>query len=577
MRVFTKYQGYNHQYTVMKVISKTAETCTFAWKKTEDSQPVTVSLAQYFREVYNIRLQFAKAPVVETSRKTFLPIELLWVKPGQRYGRLLSPQQTSLMIRTAASPPIKNKALIANYLRSDKSDFQLLRSFDITLNKELERVEAHMCEPPSLMCGRGNVCQPVRGAWRHNDKFQVVKGVQHCIAVNMDRNANLMEAWKTLSFGLQRIIPMPRLNDVKMVPSNTSRLEVDLTNAVMAGRRSNVRYDIVFVFISGRDPGEYKEIKRVTDKLKLPSQCIVTFTMNKMAKKGYFSNIAQKINAKLGGVNQVCVRPPTQLADVMICGADVTHPMPGEKSMSIASIVGTYDKDFMQYAGEARVQESGKEVITDVVSMMEGLFDNYYRKNKKVPQSLLFFRDGVGDSMFELVLREEIPKIYVAFHRSFPTYPKELKVTFLICQKRHSVKFFPEARDSDRNGNVNPGLVVDKDIVNKETTEFYLQSHATINGTGRPCRYTVLVDDNNMGLEELENLTFSLSHLFTRCMRSIGIVAPARYAHLLCFHTRDILKVSEGDDSSSTSSSVSQAAVRNFDFDPLLKEKMFYV
>ena len=575
--MFTKYQGYKHKYTIMKVIPKTAETCTFQWKKTEDSEPVTVSLAEYFKETYHIRLQFAKAPVVETSRKTYLPIELLWVAPGQRYGRLLSPQQTSTMIRAAASPPIKNKALIANYLRSDKSDFQLLRSFDITLNKELEKVEAHMCEPPSLMCGRGNICEPVKGAWRHNDKFQVVKSVKHCIAVNMDRNANLVEAWKTLSFGLQRIIPMPRLADVKMVPSGASRLETDLTNAVMAGRSSGIRYDIVFVFISGRDPGEYKEIKRVTDKLKLPSQCIVTSTMNRMAKKGYFSNIAQKINAKLGGVNQVCARPPTKLTDVMICGADVTHPMPGEKSMSIASIVGTYDKDFMQYAGEARVQESGKEVITDMVGMMEGLFDNYYRKTKKVPQSLLFFRDGVGDSMFELVLRKEIPKIYVAFHRSFPNYPKELKVTFLICQKRHSVKFFPDAKDSDRNGNVNPGLVVDKDIVNKETTEFYLQSHATINGTGRPCRYTVLVDDNNIGLEELENLTFSLSHLFTRCMRSIGIVAPARYAHLLCFHTRDILKVSEGDDSSSTSSNASLAAIRNFDFDPLLKEKMFYV
>ena len=575
--MYTKYQGYNHQYTVMKVISKTADTCIFPWKKTEDSEPVMTSLTQYFNEVYHIRLQYSKAPVVETPRKTYLPIELLFVKPGQRYGRLLSPQQTSTMIRAAASPPIKNKALIANYLRSDKSDFQLLRSFDISLNKELEKVEAHMCEPPSLLCGRGNVCQPVRGAWRHNDKFQVGKSVRNCIAVNLDRSANLMEAWKSLSFGLQRIIPMPRLADVKMVPSSANRLEVDLTNAVTAGRRSNIRYDIVFVFISGRDPSEYKEIKRVTDKLKLPSQCIVTFTMNKMGKKGYFSNIAQKINAKLGGVNQVCASPPTKLADVMICGADVTHPMPGEKSMSIASIVGTYDKDFMQYAGEAHVQRRGKEVITDMVGMMEGLFNNYYRKNSKVPQSLLFFRDGVGDTMFNLVLREEIPKIYIAFHRCFPTYPKELKVTFLICQKRHSVKFFPEAKDSDRNGNVNPGLVVDKDIVNKETTEFYLQSHATINGTGRPCRYTVLVDDNNISLGDLENLTFSLSHLFTRCMRSIGIVAPARYAHLLCFHTRDILKMSDGDDTSSTSSNASRTAVRNFDFDPLLKEKMFYV
>ena len=107
--MYTKYQGYNHQYTVMKMISKTADTCIFPWKKTEDSEPVMTSLTQYFNEVYHIRLQYSKAPVVETPRKTYLPIELLFVKPGQRYGRLLSPQQTSTMIRAAASPPIKNK------------------------------------------------------------------------------------------------------------------------------------------------------------------------------------------------------------------------------------------------------------------------------------------------------------------------------------------------------------------------------------------------------------------------------------------------------------------------------------
>ena len=40
---------------------------------------------------------------------------------------------------------------------------------------------------------------------------------------------------------------------------------------------------------------------------KVPSQCIVCSKM--MIGKGYASNIAQKINAKLGGKNCVCASP----------------------------------------------------------------------------------------------------------------------------------------------------------------------------------------------------------------------------------------------------------------------------
>lgn len=268
----------------------------------------------------------------------------------------------------------------------------------------------------------------------------------------------------------------------------------------------------------------------------------------------------------------------------MVCGADVTHPMPGEKCVSVASVVATFDKDFTQYAGEAHVQERGREVITDMVNMMESLFNNYYRKNNRPPQSVVFFRDGVGDQMFELLLREEIPKIYIAFHRVFPTYPNELKLTFVICQKRHTVKFFPERSGADKNGNAVPGLVVDSTIVSKDTTEFYLQSQASIKGTGRSCRYTMLVDDNSFQLGEFESFTFALCHLFNRCTRSIGICAPARYAHLLCFRARDILRVSDGDDTTSSSSTVSKSSVKAdlanlqaFDFDYTMKDKMFYV
>ena len=59
-------------------------------------------------------------------------------------------------------------------------------------------------------------------------------------------------------------------------------------------------------------------------------------------------------------------------------------------------------------------------------------------------------------------------------------------------------------------------------------------------------------------------------------MCSIGICAPARYAHLLCFRARDILRVSDGDDSASVSSKIAESEIA-FDFDYSMKDKMFYV
>lgn len=549
------------------------------------------TVAEYYKKTYKINLRYPKAPLMETSRKTFVPIELLYVKPNQRYNHLLSPYQTSQMIlvrkevksdsQTTASPPAQNKRVISDYLQSEKSKFRLLSSFEMSIGQTLEKVDAFVLPTPKMQCGTQRNIDPVNGAWRNNDKFEVQKPIKNCITVFLDTRANVNECTHAFFGELNKIIPVPPQAQMPILKSSLQRLEVDLRNQVTAGARKNITYDIIFVFISGNSTQEYKEIKRITDTvLMIPSQCIVTRTMQKMVKRGYCSNIAQKINAKLGGKNQVCTGRLINLNDVMVCGADVTHPMPGEKCMSIASVVGTFDKDFTQYAGEAHIQGRGQEIITDMVAMMENLFNNYYRKNNKVPTSVVFYRDGVGDGMFSLLLREEVPKIYIAFHRCFPTYPYELKLTFVVCQKRHTVKFFPDRQGSDKNGNAVPGLVVDQGIVSKEHTEFYLQSQATIKGTGRSCRYTTLIDDNNLTVEALESFTFAMCHLFNRCMRSIGICAPARYAHLLCFRARDILRVSEGDDSVSSSSKGSKFSTESeicFDFDGSMKDKMFYV
>ena len=68
-------------------------------------------------------------------------------------------------------------------------------------------------------------------------------------------------------------------------------------------------------------------------------------------------------------------------------------------------------------------------------------------------------------------------------------FPKKssVPVTFIVVGKRHHVQFFPHDPshpDNLRNGNCPPGMVVDTDdISHPYLTDFYLMSHAAIQGS----------------------------------------------------------------------------------------------
>lgn len=62
--------------------------------------------------------------------------------------------------------------------------------------------------------------------------------------------------------------------------------------------------------------------------------------------------------------------------------------------------------------------------------------------------------------------------------------------------------------------------------------DFYLVSHASIQGVAKPTKYCTLWDDNSMSNDEIEQLTYFLCHMFTRCNRSVSYPAPTYYAHL---------------------------------------------
>lgn len=147
---------------------------------------------------------------------------------------------------------------------------------------------------------------------------------------------------------------------------------------------------------------------------------------------------------------------------------------------------------------------------------------------KRLPDHVLFYRDGVSESQYGMVLHEEKAQIMDGCQEAFSEVKKDAKnnrwkfgekwnpkLTLLVVSKRHHTRFFPneeikltgdKERDKKVDINLKAGMVVDTVVVDPIRMDFYLQSHQSDLGTARSGHYVVLFDDNNYALRELQQI-----------------------------------------------------------------------
>jgi len=123
------------------------------------------------------------------------------------------------------------------------------------------------------------------------------------------------------------------------------------------------------VLLQKKDDFIYPGIKRLCAvKFGIRSQCLLLEkALNERKQDQYLSNVALKVNTKLGGINHRLggdalgwlTREPT-----ILVGIDVTHPGPTSVpgTPSIAGVVASVDRDFVQFPASLRLQKSKQEV-----------------------------------------------------------------------------------------------------------------------------------------------------------------------------------------------------------------------
>uniref|UniRef100_A0A7N0TFJ1 Uncharacterized protein n=1 Tax=Kalanchoe fedtschenkoi TaxID=63787 RepID=A0A7N0TFJ1_KALFE len=564
-----------------------------------DENATMKSVVEYFLEMYGFTIQHAHLPCLKVGNQrkaNYLPMEACKIVEGQRYTKRLNEKQiTALLKVTCQRPRDRENDILQTVQQNAYNQGPYAKEFGLNISEKLTTVEARILPAPWLKYndnGKEKDCLPQVGQWNMMNKKMIngmtvtrwacinfSRSVQENVARGFCNELAQMCQVSGMEFNSEPVIPIYNAR-----PEQVEKALKHVYHASM-NKLKGKELELLLAILPDNNGSLYGDIKRICETdLGLISQCCLTKHVFKISKQ-YLANVSLKINVKMGGRNTVlldaisCRIPLVSDIPTIIFGADVTHPENEEEtSPSIAAVVASQDwPEVTKYAGLVCAQAHRQELIQDLYKtwhdpvrgtvhggMIRDLLISFRKATGQKPLRIIFYRDGVSEGQFYQVLLYELDAIRKACASLEPNY--QPPVTFIVVQKRHHTRLFAgnhkDRSSTDKSGNILPGTVVDTKICHPTEFDFYLCSHAGIQGTSRPAHYHVLWDENNFTADGIQSLTNNLCYTYARCTRSVSVVPPAYYAHLAAFRARFYLEP-ELQENGSTGSGCGTQSTKN--------------
>ncbi|KAI9636400.1 eukaryotic translation initiation factor 2C 2 [Dioszegia hungarica] len=565
-------------FTMRGLTVQAAADLKFLLTGRDGAQDRMVSIVDYYKEMYNVQVTKPRLPCVAYGQRNYVPLEFVRLEEFNSIPMMrLTADQTAEMIKVAAKPPPQRAQMIRDWRQTlDYSNLPKVRAWGVEVNANMMQLNARVLQPPAVQYGAGKSQRPNFGSWNLRDtKFcKAGKPLKSWSVLSYDDRADpqMIQGFVGKLVQVLRKSNCPVENERPAIVSHNPNaggpfggIKAGLQDAARAAyMQSKANPQMILILLPRKELPLYQEIKRcAAQDLKLPlvTQCLQTQKCrpDNRGLEQYLGNVSMKIHSKMGGLTHVVPVSSALDKTTMMVGADVTHPPPrgGPIPPSIAVTVSAIDGENAQFVPSIRLQEGRVEIISDLAGMMKTHIELFQKNTGSKPAKIIMFRDGVSEGQYGHCAEIEFNAMLQAARDIDPKYRP--KITFVVCAKRHNMRFFGlNQGDLDRTGNLPAGTVVDTTITHPFAFDFFLQAHAGLQGTARPTHYIVVKDEIGFDADKMQGLCNALCYSYARATRSVSIVPVAYYADIIATKCRDL--VYNDDSSDGGAGSVSDMA-----------------
>ena len=267
------------------------------------------------------------------------------------------------------------------------------------------------------------------------------------------------------------------------------------------------------IFLLGKNLRLYNDLKKHSlCKNGYVSQIVKAKSLKSKGMMSICSKILLQINAKLGGVSyKTIIEKPIKERKLMVVGVDSSHFM---KKTGVA-MVSTIDDSFADFYNKEQIiiEDKIEQFQFCVSTFIEEAIPIYEKNNGEKPKNIIIYRQGVSDTLKE-VLKVEIEQIeQVCKNHNILFY-------YILVNTKTTFKFF----EKTENSYINPsaGLLVTDGVTSRNRFEFFIQPQQVTGGSATPTKFHIAY--GNMDFPEIiPKFTYDLCHIYSNWQGTVRI------------------------------------------------------
>ena len=289
--------------------------------------------------------------------------------------------------------------------------------------------------------------------------------------------------------------------------------------------------ELIIVILDDKRKDLYSILKNYFScKIGLPSQFIFYKDNNNLEYNFHSCSILNQIIAKTKGEPyKISFNSKFLQENYMFIGIDSKIIKDGIQY----SISSSYNKNFNKYYTNIKIRKNNENIFDQLIELATNQY-KFANMNKMPNAFIIYIKKNNEKEVFDSLQKEIAEICFAIFNSQKNNIPK---ITIFTVVKNTNIKFFSKTYKGYEY--LEPGIVVDTDIISPKRFEFYLCN--TKNKTSSVLFTCVFKHNNDLTIEEYEEVTFNQCFYYYNFNGPISIPAALKYAIMANkFHIKNI-------------------------------------